>query len=55
MIVAQMKSVNIAVHLTEPGNESPYRDRTVEENLDLFERMRNGGIWKWRKSSSCKN
>jgi len=28
--------------LTEPGQESPYRNRTVEENLDLFERMRNG-------------
>src|SRR6201988_2051221 len=28
--------------LTEPGQESPYRDRSVEENLDLFERMRAG-------------
>lgn len=28
--------------LTEPGRESPYRNRSVEENLDLFERMRNG-------------
>ena len=28
--------------LTEPGKESPYRDRTVEENLDLFERMKAG-------------
>ncbi|MGA7629365.1 MAG: glutamine--tRNA ligase/YqeY domain fusion protein [Terriglobales bacterium] len=28
--------------LTEPGEESPHRNRTVEENLDLFERMRNG-------------
>lgn len=28
--------------LTEPGKNSPYRDRSVEENLDLFERMRNG-------------
>ena len=28
--------------LTEPGRNSPYRDRTVEENLELFERMRNG-------------
>ncbi len=26
--------------LTEPGRESPYRNRSVEENLDLFERMR---------------
>ena len=28
--------------LTEPGRNSPYRDRSVEENLDLFERMKNG-------------
>ena len=28
--------------LTEPGKESPYRNRSVEENLDLFERMRQG-------------
>ncbi len=28
--------------LTEPGRESPYRTRTVEENLDLFRRMRAG-------------
>jgi glutaminyl-tRNA synthetase len=28
--------------LTEPGVNSPFRDRSVEENLDLFERMKNG-------------
>lgn len=28
--------------LTEPGKESPYRNRSVEENLDLFQRMKNG-------------
>ncbi|HIS47158.1 MAG TPA: glutamine--tRNA ligase/YqeY domain fusion protein [Candidatus Scybalocola faecigallinarum] len=28
--------------LTEPGKDSPYRNRSVEENLDLFERMKNG-------------
>lgn len=28
--------------MTEPGTNSPYRDRSVEENLDLFQRMRNG-------------
>ena len=28
--------------LTEPGKNSPYRDRTVEENLDLFKRMTDG-------------
>jgi len=30
--------------LTEPGKESPYRNRSVEENLDLFERMRAGAF-----------
>ena len=29
-------------NLTEPGTESPHRDRTPEENLDLFRRMRDG-------------
>ena len=28
--------------LTEPGKESPYRNRSIEENLDLFQRMTNG-------------
>ncbi|MBQ7598528.1 MAG: glutamine--tRNA ligase/YqeY domain fusion protein [Clostridia bacterium] len=28
--------------LTEPGKESPYRNRSIEENLDLFRRMTNG-------------
>ena len=28
--------------LTEPGKESPYRNRSTEENLDLFARMKNG-------------
>ncbi len=30
--------------LTEPGKESPYRDRSVEENLDLFAQMKNGEL-----------
>ncbi|PYS02463.1 MAG: glutamine--tRNA ligase [Acidobacteria bacterium] len=30
--------------LTEPGKNSPYRNRSVEENLNLFERMRAGGF-----------
>ena len=30
--------------VTEPGKNSPYRDRTVEENLDLFTRMKNGKL-----------
>jgi len=30
--------------LTAPGKNSPYRDRSVEENLALFEKMRNGGF-----------
>lgn len=28
--------------LTEPGKESPYRNRSIDENLNLFERMKNG-------------
>lgn len=28
--------------LKEPGKDSPYRNRSIEENLDLFERMKNG-------------
>jgi glutaminyl-tRNA synthetase len=28
--------------LTEPGKDSPYRNRSIEENLNLFERMKNG-------------
>ena len=35
--------------LTEPGKESPYRNRSVEENLDLFERMKNGEFEDGRK------
>jgi glutaminyl-tRNA synthetase len=27
---------------TEPGKNSPYRDRSIEENVDLFEKMKNG-------------
>ncbi len=30
--------------LTEPGKESPYRNRSIEENLDLFTQMKNGSI-----------
>ncbi len=30
--------------LTEPGRNSPYRDRSVDENLDLFQRMRAGEV-----------
>ncbi len=30
--------------LTEPGKDSPYRNRTVAENIELFERMRNGKL-----------
>ena len=30
--------------LTKPGKESPYRDRPIEENLELFEKMRAGGF-----------
>jgi glutaminyl-tRNA synthetase len=30
--------------LTEPGKQSPYRDRSIEENLELFEKMKNGEL-----------
>ena len=36
--------------LTEPGKESPYRNRSIEENLILFERMRNG---EFRRRRMC--
>jgi glutaminyl-tRNA synthetase len=43
--VCDLSSEEIAAYrgsLTEPGRNSPYRDRTVAENLDLFERMKAG-------------
>ncbi len=40
--------------LTEPGKESIYRNRTVEENLDLFERMRNGEFKNGEKTLRAK-
>jgi len=43
--VEDLSSEEITDHrgtLTEPGRNSPYRDRAVEENLDLFERMKAG-------------
>jgi glutaminyl-tRNA synthetase len=43
--VCDLSSEEIAARrgsLTEPGENSPYRERAVEENLDLFERMRAG-------------
>ena len=35
--------------LTEPGKESPYRNRTVEENLELFEQMKKGNFQNGKK------
>lgn len=43
--VCQLSAEEIAAQKgtpTEPGQESPYRNRSVEENLELFERMRKG-------------
>jgi len=43
--VCDLSPAQVAEHrgtLTAPGRESPYRQRTIEENLDLFERMRRG-------------
>ena len=38
----------------EPGKDSPYRNRSVEENLDLFERMKNGEFQEGEKSLRAK-
>jgi glutaminyl-tRNA synthetase len=40
--------------LTEPGRNSPFRDRNVEENLDLFERMRKGEFQNGEKTLRAK-
>lgn len=40
--------------LTEPGNNSPYRDRSVEENLALFEKMKNGEFAEGKASLRAK-
>jgi glutaminyl-tRNA synthetase len=40
--------------LSEPGRESPYRDRSVEENLDLFARMKEGEFAEGEKSLRAK-
>ncbi len=40
--------------LTEPGKNSPWRDRSIEENLDLFERMRKGEFENGEKTLRAK-
>lgn len=40
--------------LTEPGKNSPYRDRPIEENLALFEKMKNGEIEEGKMSLRAK-
>ena len=40
--------------LTEPGKNSPYRDRSVEENLALFEKMKNGEFAEGKASLRAK-
>ena len=40
--------------LTEPGKNSPYRDRTIEENLTLFEKMKNGEFAEGKASLRAK-
>lgn len=40
--------------LTEPGKNSPYRDRTIEENLSLFEKMKNGEFAEGKASLRAK-
>ena len=41
--------------LKTPGKNSPYRERTIEENLDLFERMTNGEFADGAKGTKSKN
>ena len=41
--------------LTEPGKKDPYSDRSVEENLELFEEMKDGMYRGWRKGTSCQD
>lgn len=40
--------------LTEPGKESPYRNRSIEENLSLFKRMKNGEFQEGEKTLRAK-
>ncbi len=40
--------------LTEPGKNSPYRDRPIEENLRLFEKMKNGEVEEGKMSLRAK-
>ena len=40
--------------LTEPGKDSPYRDRSIEENLDLFRRMKEGEFEEGSKTLRAK-
>ena len=41
--------------LKEPGKDSPYRNRSVEENLSLFEGMKNGEFEDGSRCASCKD
>ncbi|MCF7853747.1 MAG: glutamine--tRNA ligase/YqeY domain fusion protein [Candidatus Pacebacteria bacterium] len=41
-------------NLTEPGRDSPHRNRSVEENLELFERMRNGDFQEGERTLRAK-
>ena len=40
--------------LTEPGKNSPYRERSIEENLELFEKMKNGAFKEGEKTLRAK-
>ena len=41
--------------LTEPGKNSPFRDRDMEENMDLLERMKNGEVPGWLARPASQN
>ncbi len=55
VISQQNRCVNIEEHLQNLEKESPYRNRSVEENLELFENMRAGKYADGGEGASCKD
>ncbi len=48
MYTANHLDIKAIITLTESGKESPYRNRSIEENLDLLKRMRTGESGNYR-------
>ena len=55
MILPQKKLLPCKGTPTEPGKESPYRNRSIEENLRLVCRNESWKIYRWGKSTAGKN